>query len=260
MGSYLSAMWRCRYFWLSLVRMDLRARYRRSVLGMGWSLLQPLIMASVLCYVFHRLFRVEITEFGPYLLSGLACWNFITTTTVTGCQCFFIGEPYIRQYPAPLAIYPLRTALAGLFHFLITMVLVVGFSWYFRGFGGVPALVSLIPALVLLFLFSWSLAVLAGFANVFFRDTQHLCDVGFQILFYATPIIYPPQLLRDNGLQGLMSYNPIVAFLQLVREPLLDHQAASGATFALAAATTLVALAAATATLARGQRRLIFHL
>src|SRR5437764_6566568 len=110
---YLSAIWNCRYFLLSLVRMDLRTRYRRSLLGLGWSLLQPLAMTFILCVVFRHFSQLPIRDFAPHVLAGLTGWNFILYCALQGCQCFFQGEAYIRQYPLPLAIYPLRTAIGG---------------------------------------------------------------------------------------------------------------------------------------------------
>src|SRR3954469_7880673 len=81
MGSYLAAVWRCRFFWLSLVKMDLRTRYRRSILGMGWSLLHPIAMTIIICLVFRKLLAAEVRTFAPYLLGGLACWNYILSAT-----------------------------------------------------------------------------------------------------------------------------------------------------------------------------------
>src|SRR5262249_22671644 len=162
---------------------DLRARYRRSLLGVGWSLLRPIALTIILCVVFRRLFhRTDVSHYAPYLLAGLACWDYITTATRQGCQCFFQGESYIRQHPAPIAIFPLRTALAETFHFLVGLLVLVILGLYLNGLANLPALVSLLPALVLLFALVWSVALLAGFANVYFQDTQHLCDVGFQIV------------------------------------------------------------------------------
>src|SRR5438046_2645315 len=100
MREYLVSIWKCRYFWASLVKMDLRTRYRRSVLGMGWSLLHPIAMTAVLCLAFHRILHVHIRTYAPFLLTGLACWNFITTVALQGCDCLFHGERYIRQFPA----------------------------------------------------------------------------------------------------------------------------------------------------------------
>src|SRR5581483_2313490 len=132
MIGYLGSIWRCRYFWVSLVKMDLRTRYRRSVLGLGWSLLHPIAMTIVFCTVFCKVFDQNVEDYAPFVLAGLACWNFLTTSVTQGCQCFFLGESYIRQYPSPLAIYPLRTALGGTIHLLLALGVVLLFSWYLQ--------------------------------------------------------------------------------------------------------------------------------
>jgi lipopolysaccharide transport system permease protein len=256
---YLAAVWQCRYFWLSLVRMDLRTRYRRSILGMGWSLLHPLAMTGILCIVFYSMFNRDIPEYAPYLLAGLATWNYLVTATLQGCQCFFQGESYIRQYPAPLAVYPLRTALGGSIHFLLALVVVLCLAGCLRGFHHAWCLLSLAPSVVLLFVLSWSLGVIAGFANVYFQDTQHLCEVGFQIMFYATPIMYRPEDLHGR-LGWLMRCNPLVAFLRLVRDPVLDGRLPSATTCTVACGSVAVAVLVACAILSRLQKRLIFHL
>src|SRR5438067_3036889 len=104
MGAYCKAIWRCRYFWLSLVRMDLRSRYRGSVLGLGWSLLHPIAMTVIFTCVFSGLFKENWHEYAVYVLTGMACWTFLLTTTLNGCMSFSQGEAYIRQFPAPMAI------------------------------------------------------------------------------------------------------------------------------------------------------------
>src|SRR5262245_60975689 len=101
MVGYLGEMWRCRYFWMSLVKIDLRTRYRRSVLGLGWSLLRPIAMTVILCLVFKNLWGQDVAKFAPMLLAGLVLWDYISTAAKSGCQCFFQGEQYIRQHPAP---------------------------------------------------------------------------------------------------------------------------------------------------------------
>jgi ABC-type polysaccharide/polyol phosphate export permease len=248
MGKYVAAVWQCRYFWLSLVRMDLRTRYRRSVLGMGWSLLHPISMTAIICIVFPRFFKtVNIHEYIPFVLAGLACWNYITFVALQGCQCFYQGEMYIRQFPAPMAIFPLRTALGGTIRFLTQSI-------------NVLALATLIPSILLLFIFVWSLAVIAGFSNVFFNDTQHLTEIGFQILFYATPIIYGVEQLAGSRLGRLIQFNPVYVFLTLIREPIIHQRAPAAATFAWATATVLLFAALAGFILAKLQRKLIFKL
>jgi lipopolysaccharide transport system permease protein len=259
LNAYFSAVWQCRYFWMSLVRMDLRTRYRRSILGLGWSLLNPISMTIVICLFFHGMMQMQVKEFAPYLMAGLATWTYILTAALQGCQCFFQGESYIRQYPAPLAIYPLRTALGGTIHFFMALLVVLALAWGFNRIANPLSLFSLIPSLVLLFIFAWSLAVLLGCANVHFQDTQHLAEVGFQILFYATPIMYKPEILH-GWIAWLETFNPIYYIIQLIREPILEGHAPSPLTYAVACSTIFVTLSVASITLSRLQRRLIFHL
>jgi lipopolysaccharide transport system permease protein len=262
MGSYLGAVWRCRYFWLSLVKIDLRTRYQRSVLGLGWSLLHPLAMTLVIVVIFRHVFTggADPRIFPVYVLAGLACWNYLVYVTTQGCRCFHQSESYIRQYPAPIVIYPLRTALGALIHFLIALVVVIGLSWYLIGYANWTVLPSLVPAVLLLFLLGWSLAVLSGFANVYFRDTQHLCEVGFQILFYATPIVWMPGMFDGGRLGILLRFHPLVPFLNLLRQPIIEGHCASKGTFALAILIVLAVGGLATLVLARLQKVVIFRL
>jgi lipopolysaccharide transport system permease protein len=262
MFGYLQQIWKCRYLWLSLAFIDLRARYRRSILGIGWSLVRPLVFTLVLCVVFQKLFRRhDVWSYAPYLLAGLCCWDYLVTATKQGCQCFFQAEAYIRQCPTPIAIFPLRTALVETIHFLVALVVLVGLSWYVRGFSNLPVLISLIPSLVLFFGIAWALAILAGFANVYFQDTQHLCDVGFQLLFYATPIVYYPGDLGDGMIAYLFCHcNPINPFMHLIREPIVYGNFPTLANYGKAFAVLFVFGSLAGFLCSRLQRRLIFQL
>jgi lipopolysaccharide transport system permease protein len=272
MLDYLRSIWRCRYFWMSLVKMDLRTRYRRSVLGLGWSLLHPLAMTTVLCVVLGGVLGSgePILSFGPFLMVGISLWSYIVTSAVVGCSSMFQGESYIRQFPAPLAIYPLRTTLGATIHFLIALAVVIVMASVFRlvdprgpdsPLVRQPlALLSLLPSLVILFVFAWSIAVLTGFANVFFQDTQHLCDVGFQMLFYMTPVCYNAKLLRDRNLGFLVDINPLASFLELVRLPILQGHMPALSAYLTAMVTAIVAAGCAAWTLSRKQHTLIFHL
>jgi lipopolysaccharide transport system permease protein len=262
MRSYLVSIWRCRYFWLSLVKIDLRDRYRRSVIGVGWSLLRPLLSAVILCTVLQRIFhRQDWWSYTPELLAGLVAWDYLVGSTKSGCHCFLRGECYIRQQPAPLAIYPLRTALGEMIHFLMALGVVLGLVWSLHGFGNLPALIYLLPTLVLLFFFAWSLALVAGAANVYYQDVQHLTDVAFQVLFYLTPIIYRVEDLGPGRLGWLVkNCNPFVPFLHLIRQTILEGQRPPGSTFVAAAAMVSLMMAGAACLCARMERRLIFHL
>ena len=160
---YIQRIWRIRYFWFSLVQQDLNNRYKRSVLGIGWSLLRPLAMTVVFCMVFSKLFDVSVAEYAPHLLVGMTTWQFFTESLTQGCLSFYRGREYIRQQAVPLAIYPLRTILGSGFHGLMALSLALAISWYFRGYLDPCALLYLLPSIVYLFVLGWSLAIISGF-------------------------------------------------------------------------------------------------
>ena len=264
MTGYFSDIWRLRYFWMALVQNDLRTRYRRSAIGIGWSLLQPIAMTIVLCVVLCPIMNQPWREFAPSLLSGLTFWAFMTAVVMQGCQSYFQGESYIRQHPAPLAIYPLRTTLGAGFHFLLGIGVVLVFIWSVKGFGNLPVLISLVPIFALLFVIGWSLAVCMGVLNVMFQDSQHLIEVLMQTMFYLTPIIYPPSLmlgrLEERNLEWIVNLNPFWVLLELIRQPLLEGQMPSLTTCGLSSLIALVTVSVASLVLWRFEKRLIFYL
>jgi lipopolysaccharide transport system permease protein len=262
METYIREVWRSRFFWLSLVKMDLQLRYRRSMLGIGWSLLHPLASAVVLCVAFREFLQIRdpVSVYVPFLMVGLTWWGYVSGVTIQGCQCFVDAESYIRQHSIPMAVYPLRNALGNMIHFIIGVTVVLIMVWYFRGFGNLPALVMLPFSLSLLLAFGWAVSVLTGYVNTAFRDIQHLFNIGFQLLFYLTPIIYPPGSLSQKRLEQLMEYNPLVPFLVIVREPILEGRVPPLQTFMTATLATLVVMAGALLLLQRLQKRVILYL
>ncbi len=260
MTAYVSELWRLRHFWMALVHNDLRNRYRRSVLGLGWSLLQPIAMTIVLCTVFAGVFNVTLREYAPYLLSGLTFWGFISTAAFAGCQSFIQGESYIRQHRAPLAMYPLRTTLGAGYHFLVGMGVVLAAVGVFSGFDKPLVLLSLVPSLALLLVFAWSLAVCTGTFNVLFHDTQHLLEIILQILFYLTPIIYKPEILVKRNLGWAVEFNPFAVLLDLIRQPLLEGALPSLRTTLSSLLIVAITVAAAGLLLRWCERRLVFFL
>ena len=96
--------------------------------------------------------------------------------------------------------------------------------------------------------------------NVLFQDTQHLVEVLLLILFYVTPIIYPPEMLRERGGGWIIDVNPLAAFLELIRRPIIAGQIPAPGPYGVAALTALAAAALATATLWCAERRMIFYL
>jgi lipopolysaccharide transport system permease protein len=120
-----ATIWKFRYFWLSLVKMDLMTRYRKSVLGIFWSLLNPIGMTLIYCVVFTKLMGASWDSYAKYLMAGIAAYGFLKDCTTGGCHALTRHEGYIRQTPLPYPVYSLRVMLSTAVHFLITLAVVV---------------------------------------------------------------------------------------------------------------------------------------
>ena len=260
----LVTIWKFRHFWLSLAGMDLRVRYRRSVLGLGWSLLNPIVMTVVFCIAFASwLGNGDWRTAAPFYLAGLAVWEYVRHSAVQGSLTFLRNEPYIRQSPIPLAVYTLRTSLGAAVHFLIALgvaIVAAGALHPTDRLTPLYALWAVLPAVALLVVYCWAMTALCAITNVFFHDTQHLAEVGFGIWFFLTPIIYPKERLTERGLGFLADLNPVVAFLDTIRDPLLTGVPPGAVVIAKAFGITFAAVTTAVGVYAAFERRVVFHL
>lgn len=268
MFRHLAAVWTARHFLLALVKLDLRLRYRRSVLGVGWSLLHPVAMTAVFTVVFSQLFGDgNPVGYAAYALSGLAVWAFLRDSATIGSKAFAQNESYIRQSPMPYTIYTLRTVLGHLIHACLALCVVAVLVAVWKGdplaLLGVPLA---LPGLVLAVLAAWAIATIGAFVNAFFHDTSHLLEVMAQIGFFLTPIMYRRNLLDDRGLSWLVDINPAHMFMSVIRDPLLagaptaDSLGALGAALVPVAALTAALLALAAGVVAWLHKKVIFHL
>lgn len=247
---------------MALVRLDLRQRYRRSVLGIGWSLLNPIAMTIVFTVVFSNLLgNGDAINYAASVLTGMAVWGFLRDSTLNGCRCFMTNEAYIRQSPIPYTVYTLRTVLGQAIHSLIALSVVVAMIAIFRSDVNVLVRVlEVIPGLFLIFFAAWAASTLSAFATVFFHDTQHMLEVGAQIMFFLTPIMYTRKLLDDKQLGWLVDVNPVYWLLELTRTPLLTGQMPGWEMYAAGVGVTLALVGLAAGIVAWLQKRVIFHL
>ncbi|MBY0588728.1 ABC transporter permease [bacterium] len=258
---YVLDLWQLRYFWLSLVRVDLRHRYRRSVLGLGWSLLKPMGMTAVICVIFTTIFGAKLVEFAPFVLIGMTFWGFITETVLGGCTAFYSAEGYLRQAKLPLAIFPLRVALGAGFHFVVMIPIIFLAVSLTTGPPSWTAVLSLLTSLILLFVIGWGLALLSGLLTVAFPDMKHILELTLQIVFYLTPIIYPPSVLAEQRFgSAIMQANPFSHLLTLVRAPLLESVPAPSESLVVGWVFALILVGLSVVGITRTEKRLIYWL
>lgn len=203
-----------------LVSRDFKAKYKRSVLGMLWSFLNPLLTMLVQYIVFSNLFKFDIAYFPVYLLSGVIMFNAfsescgMTLSSITG-NAALITKVYMPKY-----VYPLTRTLSSAINLLISLIPLLAVA-LISGLVPTKAWLLVIIALVLLVVFSLGFGMLLSSLMVFFRDTQFLWGVISMIWMYLTPIFYPVSILPEK-LMWVLKANPLYYYIQIVRSCIID--------------------------------------
>jgi len=261
MFTQAAAIWKFRYFLLSLVWLDFRKRYNRSWLGVGWAVLHPLAMAGAYIVVFSGVVGLSTVDYTKTLLLSLAVWGYFRECAVSGCLAIIGHETYVRAYDIPIGLYSLRFVLGyaihALFALAVALAAVVGFD---MRFDKLALLWAVIPSLVLVFVAGWAFATIASFAQVYFHDTKHLLEIGSQMLFFLTPIVYPAGLLVGRGLGWMARFNPVNVYLELVRYPLTTGELPDVKLYLYGCAFTSVLALCAAVTVARCRKKFVFHM
>lgn len=214
--------WRLDYLWdllRSLVDRDMKLMYKRSVLGIAWTLINPLLQLAVFVFVFQGILRVDIPQYASYVFCGLLVWTWFQNSLFQATGVIISSRPLIRQPGFPIAILPVVIVTTGLIHFLLALPVLVVFL-LLDGVKLTP-FVLLLPLLNLIqFGLTVSIAYFLAALNVTFRDTQHTLGVLLQLLFYLTPIFYDLSSIPAQFWQ-LYGLNPLVHLVTCYRQILI---------------------------------------
>lgn len=221
----------------NLTLRELRAKYKRSLLGWAWSLLNPLATMLIFTLVFRFFLKIQapkgepsgLKNFAFYLMCGLLAWNYLVAG-VMGSIGTLIGNANLVKktyFPRELLIGSL--VASSLVSFLIEIGL-LSFALLLFGNMVLPYLPVALLLIALLTLFASGLGLAFSVLNVYFRDVQHLVNILFQVWFYLTPIVYPIDLVpqhavifgRDLPTRSLLELNPMVGFVESFRDLLYD--------------------------------------
>ena len=214
------ALKRYKYLLFDLVVRDLKTKYRRSALGILWSVLNPLLMMAVLTAVFSNIMRFEVEGgFALFYLTGYLLFNFISESTNFALQSITTAAPLIKKVFIPKYIFPLEKcifALVNLIFSLIAFVLVfTGFAISGNATPSFTMLLFPIP-LIYIFIFSLGISFILSALIVFFRDIGHLWGVFITMWMYASPIIYPISILPE-WFAKIVKLNPLYHFVDYFR-------------------------------------------
>jgi ABC-2 type transport system permease protein len=212
----LKEAWRYRDLVLFLVRRDITARYKRSVLGIAWTMLNPLGMMIILSIVFSEVFRVNIEGYPAYVLSALIAWTFFSQTSSNAINALVWGGDLLQRIYIPRSTFALSAIGTGLVNLVLSLVPLIAVTLVI----GIPlhATLLLSPlAMLMLAMFSLGVGLLISTIGIYFADVVEMYQIVLTAWFYITPIIYPLDILPE-GVQAAVQLNPMVHLIGLFRD------------------------------------------
>lgn len=229
-----------RYILISLVSKDIKNRYRKTMLGVAWSLLTPLGLVLIIGFVFSAVLNVPLKSFIPHVFSGLMPWLFITGCAQGGTNAFISAQGYIKQTQTPVEIFPIRVALVEFINLLFSLVAFFVIYLFISPEKFNAIMLLTIPALLIWLLFGVAVATISAIINTYIRDYAPLQSLLLQGLFYATPIMWTPDLIANTKISFIYKLNPIYYMMEVIRNPLLGNMMSNNIPWTVALSITLI--------------------
>lgn len=227
------------YLWQSVAR-DLRKRYKRSVLGYLWSMLNPLLMMTIIAIVFSSMMRGKLENYAVYLFAGMLPYRFFQSTIMESMSSIAGNINIMKQMPIPKYLFPISFAISNLVDYLLSLVplfvvmLVLGHKFSFT----MLLFPIMIPAL---FCITMGVALVIAVSFIFFHDTQHLTGVILQAVYYMCPIIYTVDMLPKH-LLPYFKLNPMFGMIETIRDIFYAGVLPSLSTYLMLNVTSLLIL------------------
>ena len=211
-----------------IIARDFKRKYKRSVLGVVWSLLYPVMMMAVMTVVFSHMFRfgTEGTNYLVYLMTGIILWNYFSEATMGAMTSVVDNFSLINKVYIPKYVFPLSKCLFVGINFLLTLIPWFGVIVLTKfGLGTYPASINiyylLLPIIfALFFLFTVGIGLVLSCVSVFLRDVFYIFGIVLTIWNYYTPVFYSLSILPEK-LQDIFKFNPIYQYINTVRDIVL---------------------------------------
>lgn len=219
-GILARGAWAYRGFIGASIRREFEARYRNSVLGAAWTVLQPLSLVAIYAVVFSQVMRARIPgadsaspfAYAIYLCSGVITWSYFAEIVTRGQAIFTDNANLIKKLSFPKICLPIIALSGATLDFAIVLGIFTAFLIATGTFPGSP-FAALVPVLLVQVAFAIGLGVILGVLNVFFRDVAHFFAILLQFWFWFTPIVYPVEILPP-WLRTIVEMNPMTRLVE----------------------------------------------
>ena len=219
MTQYIQNFLKFRPLLSELVARDIKIKYRRSILGVSWTLLNPLCMMAVLSVVYMNLFKFAVDNFPLYLLCGQLVFNFFSESTTSSMGAIISNSALIKKVYMPKYLFVLSRVVSSVINLGASFCALIVVMVVTRAELHWTVLLAWIP-LVILIVFSVGMGLLLAALTVKFRDIMHLYSVFVTALMYLTPVIYPMNILPE-WLAKIVLLNPLTSMVMMFRDTIM---------------------------------------
>jgi ABC-type polysaccharide/polyol phosphate export permease len=204
--------------WTMLAWMEIKQRYRRSVLGPFWLTLSAAIMIFSMGPLYSTLFGQHLNDYFLYLATSIIAWQLISTMINDSCQAFIGAEGFIKQCSLPLSVYVLRIVWKNLIIFLHNFIVIVLVAIFFPPKIEITIMLFILALIIFAFNAVW-VGLLIGLICARFRDVTQIVASIVGLAFFVTPIMWKAEMLGSKS--WLINLNPIYHFIQIMRAPII---------------------------------------
>lgn len=220
---FIKEMWQYREMLVSLVKRDLKSRYKGSVLGFFWMFLNPLLQLAVYTAVFSTIMRAGIEDFYMFLFVALVPWLFFSTCLASGTTVVFSQQDMVKKIYFPREILPISFTVSQFVNMLLSFIIIF-IVMIFRGVRIDPVALLYLPLVMIIeFVLALGITFLASALTVYFRDLEHILGIVSMAWMYMTPVIYPLEMVPEQYVK-LLYLNPMTSITIAYRDILYYGQ------------------------------------
>ena len=246
------------FLFTELVRKGIRLKYRRSYLGILWSLMEPILTTCVLVLVFGTLYSNKRPDFPVYIICGRLLYAFFSQTTKQTCKSIRKNATMIKKVYVPKYMYPLADVTFHFIIFAISLLALIPVMIYSH-VAPTHYIWQVFPAMLFIFLATLGIGMFLSTINVFFRDIEYLWNVVSMLIMYMCAIFYYPEKILDSNLSWILKLNPIYCSIDIFRGGMMGYLAPSW-NYIYAAGFGVVAIVVGTLFFKMNQDKFILHI
>lgn len=244
-----------------MVRIELKNKFRRSKLGILWTVLSPLCLTAIMSVVFAIVFDYDIVTYAPYILAGNLFWEVLSASFMGGGFVFIANDAYIRQFNHPMSIYTLKSAIVYTISFSIASLSLVVWTVFVTPQNLFAVALSFPLTVVILFFLAWGAITISAYTNTKYRDYPQLVPLVLQTIWYISPVFFKEEMFMLNDLlYAWFKINPITHMLNLLRSPFLYGELPSIESYLISMGCVAVICILAVKINNKNEKQIIFYI